>query len=892
MNAVAITPAGHLTLRNDRAAPPVDADISTALANAAQQGSGATLLALGLSKASTPLPARLAWWRAFAQRYLTALCTITEDGAEAPRSLPPPDDATLTALAMTAPPMDGAEYVHSDTLHALWLMLHNQLRDAAAAAGSLSALLSAHNVTWSLVGRVCLHLAENRDDEEAPFALMATYSRGLSALGRAQHVPLGHALTEYAAAGDTDRLSALITPLTRAAAEAPWLQTLLDSREIFHPLRQTIAEALAVLNDVPVLEQAGVVVRLPAAWRRKRPARAVALATVGAAPPSAVGMDALLDFRVDVAVDGEPLTDAEVKALLDATDGLALLRGQWVEIDASNLNRTLDRLRAVEAHAAATGLGIFEAMRILSGASADASVDDEPTQAWSSIVAGPWLSEALAGLRGPDGLADVQPGPSLRATLRPYQQVGLRWLALLSKLRLGACLADDMGLGKTIQVIALLLVLRQDEGTQPNLLVAPASLLSNWAAEIERFAPSLRVFIAHPSAVPSPKLTDLQPSALAAYDLVITSYGSLHRYDWTSATPFRLAIYDEAQAIKNPSTRQTKAAKKVRAGSKIALTGTPVENRVGDLWSLFDVINPGLLGSAKAFAGLTKRMASSPGGYAPLRNLVQPYLLRRLKTDKTVISDLPDKTEVKAFCALSRTQAALYQQAVTALERDLEQAVGMQRRGLVLSYLMRFKQLCNHPSQLLGDGAWREADSGKLARLREIAEVIAAKQEKVLVFTQFREITEPLAALLGDIFGRPGLVLTGTTAVKKRKELVSRFQEDDNVPFFVLSLKAGGSGLNLTAASHVIHFDRWWNPAVEDQATDRAFRIGQTSNVLVHKFICRGTIEEKIDKMITDKRSLSTELLAGSGEVNLTELSDDALLDLVRLDLNRAQAEV
>ncbi len=351
-------------------------------------------------------------------------------------------------------------------------------------------------------------------------------------------------------------------------------------------------------------------------------------------------------------------------------------------------------------------------------------------------------------------------------------------------------------------------------------------------------------------------------------------------------------MLDEAQAIKNPGAKQTRAVKKLKAGARLALTGTPVENRLGDLWSIFDFVNPGLLGSAKEFSNFTKRLANSPhGSYGPLRELVRPYILRRLKTDKTVISDLPDKTEIKAFCPLSRRQAALYQQAVKELAEQLADATGIQRKGLVLAFLMRFKQICNHPSQWLGDGAWSESDSGKWARLREIAEVVAAKQEKMLVFTQFREVTAPLAAFLGSVFERPGLVLHGETEVKKRKDLVRRFQEDEAVGFFVLSLKAGGSGLNLTAASHVVHFDRWWNPAVENQATDRAFRIGQTKNVLVHKFVCRGTVEEKIDQLIESKRQLSQELLEGGADVLLTELKDDELLKLVALDINKALKE-
>jgi non-specific serine/threonine protein kinase len=299
-----------------------------------------------------------------------------------------------------------------------------------------------------------------------------------------------------------------------------------------------------------------------------------------------------------------------------------------------------------------------------------------------------------------------------------------------------------------------------------------------------------------------------------------------------------------------------------------------------------------LLGTAGEFTRFAKRLADGThGSYEPLRELVRPYILRRLKTDKTVISDLPDKTEIKAFCPLSRRQAALYAAAVEDLAAQLREAVGIRRKGLVLAFLMRFKQICNHPSQWLGDGSWSENDSGKWARLRDIAEVIAAKQEKMLVFTQFREVTAPLAAFLGSVFAGPGLVLHGETEVKKRKDLVRRFQEDESVRFFVLSLKAGGSGLNLTAASHVVHFDRWWNPAVENQATDRAFRIGQTKNVLVHKFVCRGTVEEKIDQLIESKRQLSQELLEGGADLLLTEMKDDELLKLVALDINKALKE-
>jgi non-specific serine/threonine protein kinase len=352
-------------------------------------------------------------------------------------------------------------------------------------------------------------------------------------------------------------------------------------------------------------------------------------------------------------------------------------------------------------------------------------------------------------------------------------------------------------------------------------------------------------------------------------------------------------ILDEAQAIKNSGARQTRAAKELQASARVALTGTPIENRLSDLWSLFDFLNPGLLGGAKAFGQFVKRMQrEEKANYTPLRKLTAPYILRRLKTDKRIIADLPDKTEMRAFCNLSAEQAAMYQQSVHELHDAIAAAEGIQRRGIVLAYLMRLKQICNHPAHWRGDGNFDPALSGKFQRLSELCTELAERQEKVLVFTQFREITQPLADHLHSIFGRAGLVLHGSTSVPQRRKMVEQFQHDDPSapPFFVLSLKAGGTGLNLTAANHVIHFDRWWNPAVENQATDRAFRIGQKRNVMVHKFVCRGTVEEKIDELIGGKVALSKDLLdSGEGaEKLLTEMDNTELMRFVSLDINKA----
>jgi len=890
-----LTPHGHLVLVRCDDAPEVDRSLAERVARAFARGTGHGLLRLGAAEVGQVLPAVFAYWRDFGGRWVTALCT-RPDGEANRTEIPPPPKPELESFAAAAPPMPGAEYLNVEVLQGLWGDIGAAFAlELAESHAALPDFLKRLNPAWNVVGRVHFNLAENRKDEQAPFAFLATYSGQLSAHGTVQHQPLGQALREYAGTANKPRLLSLLLPVQRAAEKCTWLKQMVNSGEIFHPLRWSVPEAVRFLGDVAALEHAGVVVRMPAAWKAGRPARPRVTATVGGTAPSTLAMAGLLDFHLELTLDGETLSPAEVKALLAGSNGLALLRGQWVEVDRERLTRTMQRFQEAQRLAAESGLGFAEALRLLAGAhitSSDATDRADPE--WSRVVAGPWLAETLTGLRSPEGLAKVDPGRDLHGTLRPYQQVGVRWLHLLSRLGLGACLADDMGLGKTIQVLSLLLVQRSTADTKqaPSLLVAPASLLANWATEIERFAPSLTAVIAHPSAMPADELQSPPARRLAAADLVITSYGSLLRIPWLHTTPWHGVILDEAQAIKNPAAKQTRAAKKLSARARIALTGTPVENRLGDLWSIFDFLNPGLLGSAEEFTAYTKRLAANPGtAYGPLRELVRPYILRRLKTDKTVISDLPDKTEVTAYCQLSRKQAALYQQAVKDLAAQLDGAEGIQRKGVVLAFLMRFKQICNHPSQWLGDGAWAEDDSGKWARLRELAEIVAAKQEKALVFTQFREVTAPLAAFLGAVFGRPGLVLHGETAVKHRQTLVRRFQDDETVPFFVLSLKAGGSGLNLTAASHVVHFDRWWNPAVENQATDRAFRIGQRKNVLVHKFVCRGTVEEKIDEMIESKKALSRELLDGGGELNLTELKDEDLLRLVALDLNAAMKE-
>lgn len=910
--ALRVTPSGDLLWEPTHAAdevesaPPLPAATEARLAAEFDRGAGFGLLYLGAALIDTPLPAGFSFFRDFAQKLLSAVCALPDVEAQRARiQVPPPPLAPAVAAA---PPFAGLEYLTEEALFSLWQKAAAALTwELARFEGTVEAYLRQQNPAWHIVGRICFHLAENPRDEAAPFAFLCTYARAAGATGASrkkqavQHVPLAQALKEYARAEDKPALLSLLAPVQRAAEKSELCKALVDSGQIYHPLRFSPKKAYALLREVPALEAAGVVVRLPDFWKARRAARPQVKVRVG--EQVVFGAEALLDFSVQVALGNEELTAEEWQALLKSDEPLVRLRGQWVELDRERLREVLAHWQCVQKTVARDGISFIEGMRLLAGADlgtrAEAAAPLSEAPSWSQVSAGAALTELLGKLRDPELLSRAEEAlaESLKTTLRPYQKLGVRWLHFLSGLGLGGCLADDMGLGKTVQVLALLLLRKREPAKPPALLVAPASLLANWCAEAARFAPSLRILLAHPSGQADGELAALTPDALSQYDLLITSYGYLQRLPQLQHARFGLVILDEAQAIKNPGAKQSRAVKSLRSDVRLLLTGTPIENRLSDLWSLFDFLHPGLLGSTQEFQRFVQRLgkgseqgAGAPS-FAPLRELVRPYILRRMKTDPRVITDLPDKTEVTAYCLLSRTQAGLYQRTVEELAQKLNALDGIKRRGAVLSCLMRLKQICNHPAQALGHGAFIEADSGKLQRLREICETIAAKQEKALVFTQFREMCTPLWDFLSGVFGRPGLILHGETAVGKRQALVEAFQQTESgagPPYFVLSLKAGGTGLNLTAAAHVIHFDRWWNPAVEDQATDRAFRIGQHKNVLVHKLVCRGTLEERVDAMLRDKRSLAGEVLGGGGELPLTELQDTEILRLLTLDLSRA----
>ena len=889
--SIGLTPDGN----PHWASRPGDDAASSRLQHAFATDWREALFTMAAERIDRPGSPELTFWREFAERHLAVLCQVPEDAA-APLRVPGPEAWQWKGWVQEAPPMAGGEHLSVARLRRIWRQLTAWASENASAAGGLAAFLEARAPRWRQVGRICLHLAEHPHDEARPFAFLATWVAGFDSEGRMKHQPLLPVMRKRIGVQGGEALAAFLAPLRRAAGTCGWIRDLVQSGDIYQPLAWSTERARQFLQSVPALEEAGLSLRLPDWCRRgTRPRVAV---TIGARTPARLGADAVLDFDVGVSLGDDPLTGDELEALLAGGDGLVRIRDGWAEVDRRRLRQALDHWREVQERARKGGLSFIEGMRLLAGAPADLrdTAEAEEERAWVHVAAGEAMREVLSGMRQPGALAPAEIDGDLQGTLRPYQRDGLTWLRFLSRLGLGACLADDMGLGKTIQVLALLLCERRaasDGSRAPSLLVIPASLLGNWRREAERFAPALTLRFLHPAETDRRRIAEIAADPdrhLTGVDLAVTTYAMLVRQPWLEDVRWRLVVLDEAQAVKNPSTRQSRTVRRLPARARIVLTGTPVENRLNDLWALFDFLNPGLLGSRAVFQAFVKRLQERPENpFAPLRRLVAPYILRRLKTDRRIVADLPEKTETTRYCRLTRAQVVLYERVVRDLQRDLEANEGIARRGAVLRALMRLKQVCNHPSQASGDGRYAPADSGKFERLAEVCRELAESRERTLVFTQFREIIDALSAHLAAIFGRSGLALHGGTAVGRRRALVDRFQAEDGPPFFVLSLRAGGTGLNLTAACHVIHFDRWWNPAVENQATDRAFRIGQRRNVLVHKFVTTGTVEERIDQLIEEKKALAADLLDGDREVDVTELSDDELIDLVRLDVTRAQ---
>ncbi len=678
---------------------------------------------------------------------------------------------------------------------------------------------------------------------------------------------------------DLGRASRIYPPIEESLTTACPVGLRLNTEKAYQFLRQYAS----------LLEESGFGVLLPVWWQKpalRLGARLKLKPKSGTKGPGTglMGLNAIVEYEWEIALGDTTLSAEEFEKLAGLKVPLVRVRGQWVELKPEEIEKAAAFFKNGEVGE----MNLGEAVR--AGLGQDVSDAGLPV---AGVEAEGWIRDFLETFsRNAARMPAVEPPSGFNGQLRPYQLTGVSWMAFLQQFGLGACLADDMGLGKTIEFISLLLHLKA-EGllTGPSLLICPMSVVNNWQREIERFAPSLKVLVHHG---PARDTGDTLVRQAKKQDIVVTTYALVHR-DAASLTKinWECLVLDEAQNIKNPSARQSQAVRKLKSRYRIALTGTPVENRLSELWSIMEFLNPGYLKSAKDFqtSFVTPiEKYHSPTHTERLKRLIQPFVLRRVKTDPTIISDLPEKIETKVFCNLTREQATLYEAVVKEMLEKIENSKGMVRKGLVLSTLLKLKQVCNHPAQFLQDRSMLPGRSGKLLRLEEMLEEILAEGDKTLIFTQFAEMGKMLKQHLQETFTCEALFLHGGTPRKERDALIQRFQNDRRGPsLFILSLKAGGVGLNLTAANHVFHFDRWWNPAVENQATDRAFRIGQKKKVQVHKFVCLGTLEERIDEMIEHKKELAQNIV-GTGEAWLTEMSTDQLKQV--LSLSRETVEV
>jgi SNF2 family DNA or RNA helicase len=803
------------------------------------------------------------------------------------------------------------EWDPSGDAHVAWLsaLLHEQ----NSVIGNPDRLLSLFTDSRRWLGRLCdvgedlswrllLELHEPIDGKDTwtlTFALQSAEdaSREVSAVE-----VWGESGSE---GGSDDRLPELfLNELDRAAMLYPKLE---DSLEESTPseIELTTVEAHRFLVEyLPLLEESGFRTTVPFWWGSEQstlsanlhidsPALEVALAEQAEGSfgsTSVLGLNAIVECRWQVAVGGHLLTQEEFENLLKQKQPLVQVQGKWVHLQKG----AIEDAKRLFLDGAKTEMQLLQALRMAQG-------DGETLHTLSigGLTATGWVHELLESTTDSESLPEIQQPPKFEGQLRPYQLTGLRWMAFLSKFGIGTCLADDMGLGKTIQLIALLQHERieQGMGVGPTLLVVPTSVIGNWERELDKFSPEISVHVHHGIDRP---LGDEFAEIVAERDVIITTYGLVHRDRETlNLISWHRVALDEAQYIKNPPTKQAQSIRALKAWHRVALTGTPVENRLIELWSIMEFLNPGYLGPASTFKRTIARpieQRRDPKRADQLRRMIQPFVLRRLKTDATVIDDLPDCVQTKEYANLTPEQAGIYEQVVNKMVSEVERSEGIQRRGLVLSTLVKLKQVCNHPGHYAQAGhrdgvtltessapGLQSTRSGKSSRLMSLLEEVMAAGEKALVFTQFREMGHLLSAMIQHDLDVDTLFLHGGTPPKRRQQFIDRFQADDgNVPVFILSLKAGGVGLNLTAANHVFHYDRWWNPAIENQATDRAFRIGQTKTVHVHKFVCTGTLEERIDQMIEQKMELA-ENIVGSGEQWLSDLSAGRLREMLVL---------
>lgn len=702
------------------------------------------------------------------------------------------------------------------------------------------------------VSRVFFNLVENKNDVDFPFAFMATYA--IVQNNNLKHVALKYAFDEFK--DDAQGLIKLLSNVEKVGRESEFIKHILDSSEIYHPIKMTNIEALTFLKELELYERNNIKCRIPNWWKTKTK---TGLTLTTKNEQGFFSTQMIINYELEVMLNNVKLSRSALEKLLDQDQGLVFVKGNWIEVDHKKINELL-KIYDDNVEQLTKPKTLIESLNLESSENVD-------------VVQSDFIVKSFEKLADTVNSKNIKLAKNFNATLRDYQSKGVNWLYALNDAKFGCCLADDMGLGKTIQVIALLTKLKEEKKIKNGLIILPVTLIANWEHEILKFAPELKYKILH--NISNDKIND----ELEENIIFLTTYTMVAKRDAFMNHQFDVLIIDEAQAIKNPNTNQTKAIKKINASFKLAMTGTPIENNLFDLWSLYDFINPGLLGSYSQFSKYTKDVSSEK--LKKIKLLISPFLLRRLKTDKSIIDDLPDKIEKKQYINLSKKQIVDYKKAVDLLEESLQDNEKTKQTN-VLTTLLKTKQICNHPDLVTITNLYKPSDSGKFIRLEEICNTIKLKQQKVLVFTQFQEMCEPLHDFLEQVFGRPGLILNGKTKIKDRKVIVDKINNDLDIDFLVITVKAGGVGLNLTGVNNVVHFDRWWNPAIEKQATDRVFRIGQKQVVTVHTFVCENTIEEQIDKMLESKKDLADRLIEDTSNSWIGNLSNQEITEIFK----------
>lgn len=698
--------------------------------------------------------------------------------------------------------------------------------------------------------RIFFHLAEVKNNSLYPFAFMASYSELED--GKIVHRPLSYALVKYK--DSEEKVLNLISTIVKIAKKSDLLRNLLETGELFHAVYFNEGEAYKFLTELELYEKNGIRARVPNWWRKSN--RKVGF-NMRVDDSSHFTKDAIVSLAPEFSIGDNHFSKEELLSFLKESEGLRLFKGSWVEINHERIKSVLDAYLGIN-DLTKDGLNLKDILNLSKENPEYFDLDEVFTFFKNKFNKGVKKKRSLP--------------KTFNADLRKYQEDGRNWLLQMSDINMGAILADDMGLGKTIQVLSYLETLRHFNAEFKVLIVVPTSLIANWEEEIKKFTPNMPYSIYHGK------------EKVIGECLTLTSYGTIIRDENLFSNKWDVVILDEAQAIKNPSTKQSKLIKRLDANVRICMTGTPIENDLMDLYSIFDFIEPGYLGTVSEFKKYSKELMTDENGYEKLSRAVSPFILRRLKTDKSIIEDLPQKIECKEYIDLAPKQVTLYKSVVNNFKKSLSELSGMERKGIVLSTINSLKQILNHPSQYSGKSEYKSSDSGKFIRLKELVKEIYDRRERVLIFTQYKEIIPHLVRFLEEELGDVrGLSLDGDTPAKERQKLVKKFNGDKYYPFMILSLKAGGVGLNLTGANHIIHFDRWWNPQTERQATDRAYRIGQKKDVIVHYFICRQTLDMSLDELLEKKKMLSDKIVNENKSISLTEMTDEELRDFIEL---------